>query len=34
MATDFKFRRNVLIGLYLRGDVLHWPQNSNSEGVC
>ena len=34
MATDFKLRRNVLIGLYLRGDVLPWPQISNSEGMC
>ena len=34
MATDFKLRRNVLIGLYMRGDVLPWRQISNSEGMC
>ena len=34
MKTDFKLRGNVLIGLYLRGDVLPWPQNSNFSFVC
>ena len=34
MDTDFKLRRNVLIGLYMREDVLTWRQISNSEGMC
>ena len=32
--TDFKLRRNALIGLYQRGGLLQWTQISNSEGMC